>query len=345
MSVPGMMGLEVLDLGKTYPGGPPVLEGVSLSVAAGERLALLGVSGSGKSTLLRCVAGFETPDGGDIRVAGRSVLGVPAERRGVGLVFQAPLLFPHLTVRENVAFGPRVAGLPDAEVRRRVDEMLVRTDLMAQARARPHQLSGGQAQRAALARTLAARPRLLLLDEPLSALDAPLRRRLREWLVTLLDGQDVPSILVTHDGEEAFAFGQRLGVLHGGRLAQVGTPAEVYARPASAAVAALLGAENLLPGVQRGREVQTVLGTLPAATERHGPVTVVLRAEQLVPGGQFTGQVTRVVFAGTGQRVTVRTGDGLHSTALWPLEEALTPGQTLGLGVRPGEVWTVPPES
>lgn len=336
-----MSALEVVGLGKTYPGGPPVLRDVSLSVAAGERLALLGVSGSGKSTLLRCVAGFETPDAGDVRLDGGSVLNVPAERRGVGMVFQAPVLFGHLSVRENVAFGPRVQGRAEREVQRTVAELLARTGLEAQAEQRPDQLSGGQAQRAALARALAARPRLLLLDEPLSALDTPLRRELREWLVTLLSEEGRPSLLVTHDQEEAFAFGDRIGVLHAGQLAQLGPPAELYARPATVAVAALMGVDNLLPGEQRGRVVQTALGPLRAGVEREGLVWAVLRAADLGPGEEARGEVVRVTFAGEGgHRVAVRTAGGHLLVTLRP--DAPGVGTAVGLGVRPAEVWTVP---
>ncbi len=333
-----MTALTVRGLSRRF-GRTTVLDHLDMQLAPGERFVLLGASGSGKSTALRLIAGHDRPDAGDVHLDGASVLGVPPERRGVGMVFQAPLLFPHLTVRENVAFGPRMQGLSRPDTRARVEEMLRRTQLESQAALRPHQLSGGQAQRAALARALAARPRVLLLDEPFSALDAPLRQALRAWLVTLLDDSGTTSVFVTHDQEEAFAVGQRLGVLHAGRLAQVGAPAELYGRPLSAAVAHLLGPATLLPGLQEGRTVRTALGVLQAMEARHGPVTVLLRPEDLRPGERFTATVERVVFAGDHLRATVECA-GQRLLAQLPAHHPARSGEVIGLEVPP--VWTFP---
>jgi spermidine/putrescine transport system ATP-binding protein len=233
------------DLSRHY-GGRAVLDGLDLSIGAGEFFSLLGPSGCGKTTTLRLIAGFEHPDRGRIHLQGRDFTGAPPHRRPVNLVFQNYALFPHLSVWDNVAFGPRSRRLAEAEVRRRVGEVLEVVRLADLARRRPHQLSGGQQQRVALARALVNVPAALLLDEPLAALDPDLRRSMRSELQRIQRQVGITFLLVTHDREEALSLSDRLAVLQAGRLEQVGTPRQLYERPRSAVVASFLGAANLL---------------------------------------------------------------------------------------------------
>ena len=279
--------LQVEALTRSF-GPVQALDDVSLSVGQGEMFVLLGGSGSGKTTLLRCIGGFERPDAGSVRLAGRDITALPPHRRPVNTMFQSYALFPHMSVAANVAFGLR--GLPRAQVAARVTDMLALVRLEAQAGRRPHQLSGGQRQRVALARALARRPALLLLDEPLSALDRALRESTREELLAVQRRLGTTFVLVTHDQDEALSLATRIGVMRDGRLAQVGTPAELYERPASRFVAGFLGAANILPATVRrtgpeGALVQTAAGAVRAAMPAPGPVGaaihLALRPERL----------------------------------------------------------------
>ncbi len=228
--------------------GVPVLNDVSLAVYRGEFFSLLGSSGSGKTTLLRLLAGLETPDAGRILIDGEDVTGIPPHHRPVNMMFQSYALFPHLDVFENVAFGLREEGLPEAEIRRRVEEMLALVEMAAFARRRPDRLSGGQRQRVALARCLVKRPKLLLLDEPLAALDRSLRVRTQLELARIQDRLGITFLMVTHDQAEAIALSSRIAVMRDGRLLQVGTPQEIYEHPADSFVAAFVGSMNIFPG-------------------------------------------------------------------------------------------------
>jgi len=224
-------------------------DGVSLAIAPGEILALLGPSGSGKTTMLRLLAGFETPDDGRIVVEGEDVTGVLPARRRFGMVFQHYALFPHLDVGENVAFGLKSGGMRDAgSVMRKVEEVLTLVDLAGFARRKVQELSGGQQQRVALARALAPEPRVLLLDEPLSNLDPALRERTRRELRQVIDRVRITTVFVTHEQEEAFDLGDRIAVLHDGRLEQIGAADDLYERPASLFVATFVGRANVLRG-------------------------------------------------------------------------------------------------
>jgi len=224
---------------------------VSLAIPPGEILALLGPSGSGKTTMLRLLAGFETPDAGRIVVAEEDVTGVPPARRRFGMVFQHYALFPHLDVGENVAFGLKSGGMRDAgSVMRKVDEVLALVDLAGFARRKVQELSGGQQQRVALARALAPEPRVLLLDEPLSNLDPALRERTRRELRQVIDRVRITTVFVTHEQEEAFDLGDRVAVLHDGRLEQIGAADELYERPATLFVATFVGRANVLRGAR-----------------------------------------------------------------------------------------------
>ena len=229
-------------------GGTAVLDGLSLSIAGGSFVALLGASGSGKTTLLRLIAGFEAPDGGRIRLDGADLDGIPPYQRPVNLVFQSYALFPHMSVADNIGYGLRREGMAADEVRRRVGDALAMVRLDGFGDRKPRQLSGGQAQRVALARALAKRPKLLLLDEPMAALDRGLREHTRNELKRLHRELGTTFVLVTHDQEEALALADRVALLDRGRLAQDGSPEDLYERPASLAVARFVGRINLIEG-------------------------------------------------------------------------------------------------
>ncbi|MEB3166256.1 MAG: ABC transporter ATP-binding protein [Cyanobacteriota bacterium] len=274
------------------------VEQLSLAIAAGEFFSLLGPSGCGKTTTLRLIAGFERPDTGRILLQGRNLTEAPPHRRPVNLVFQNYALFPHLSVWQNVAFGPRSLRLPEAEIRRQVGEALEVVRLGDLARRRPHQLSGGQQQRVALARALVNAPAALLLDEPLAALDPDLRRSMRGELQRIQREVGITFLLVTHDREEALSLSDRLAVLHQGRLEQVGTPRQLYDHPCSAVVATFLGAANLLPeerggGLRLLRPERLRLSASPPPEGKQG-----LRA-----------RVRELAFQGATVEVRLRTAD------------------------------------
>jgi spermidine/putrescine transport system ATP-binding protein len=239
--------LEVRDIWKDYE-GKPLLCGVSLRVEPGEVVCLLGPSGSGKSTLLRIIAGLEGSKSGKVFWQGQDMSGVPVHRRNFGLMFQDYALFPHRSVAGNVAFGLRMKNAPRAEINSRVQEALQAVNMADFAKRRVTDLSGGEQQRVALARALAPRPKLLMLDEPLGALDRTLKEQVAEELRRTLHATEIPAIYVTHDQEEAFAIADRLILLNEGRVIQTGAPAEIYGQPASAWAARFFGLSNLLAG-------------------------------------------------------------------------------------------------
>jgi putrescine transport system ATP-binding protein len=239
--------LQIRHVVKEFDGVKAVND-VSLDIDKGEIFALLGSSGCGKTTLLRMLAGFETPSSGQIVLAGRDLAGMAPHESPMNMMFQSYALFPHMTVFDNVAFGPRRSGLPKHEVAARVDEMLELVQLQAFAKRKPHQLSGGQQQRVALARSLAKKPQLLLLDEPLGALDKKLREETQIELAGIIHEVGVTCVMVTHDQEEAMTMASRIAVMSEGRLLQVGAPAEVYETPANRFVADFIGSVNLMDG-------------------------------------------------------------------------------------------------
>lgn len=287
--------LELRDIGKSYEGNP-LLENVSLHIGEGETVCLLGPSGSGKSTLLRIAAGLEPPDRGEVFWNGEPITRMPAHLRGFGLMFQDYALFPHLDVGENVAFGLRMKKLPRDRIHHEVREALARVNLAHYEHRRVAELSGGEQQRVALARALAPRPGLLMLDEPLGALDRALREELIEEIRRVLKSMRTPSLYVTHDQEEAFAVAARVAILHGGRIVQMGSPEELVARPASVWVAKFLGLGNILPGrVRSGRTlwIETSLGEFPADGPERLPAVGTEGWILLRPGGgAFTRRTT-----------------------------------------------------
>jgi putative spermidine/putrescine transport system ATP-binding protein len=290
------------------------LDGLHLDIAGGEFLALLGPSGCGKTTALRAIAGFDRPDAGRVLLGGRDITGVPASKRDMGMVFQAYSLFPNLTVAENVAFGLRVRRRAKAQQTARAAELLDLVGLADRAGRYPHQLSGGQQQRVALARALAVAPQVLLLDEPLSALDAQVRVQLREEIRRIQLELGITTVFVTHDQAEALSVADRVGVLRGGRLEQVASPDELYERPATAFVAEFVGTMNRVPAELAGGGVE-LLGVrrpVAGAAPRSGRIVALVRPESLVvtvdPSG--TARVVTRTFSGASTRVLVALPDG-----------------------------------
>ncbi|HYF92532.1 MAG TPA: ABC transporter ATP-binding protein [Symbiobacteriaceae bacterium] len=289
-------------------GGKPVLDGLSLTLASGEFAALVGPSGSGKTTLLRLVAGLDRPDAGVIEMDGTDATPLPPERRGVAVVFQQPLLFPHMTVAENVGFGLKMRGIRAPE---RVAAALEQVQMGEYGRRYPAQLSGGQQQRVALARALVTAPRLLLLDEPFSHLDPGLRAEMRALVQRLQRESGISALLVTHDHEEALQLADQLGVLLDGRLAQAGRPLEVLRRPATRAVAAFMQSGALIGGVVTGGRFDGPLGVLPAGGLADGPAWLVLPpgAVQIRPPGEGApAEVIRSYATLHGPMVELRAG-------------------------------------
>src|SRR5579859_568485 len=261
----GARGTSVVlqNLGRAF-GATKALDGLSIQMAPGELVALLGPSGCGKTTALRIVAGFETADSGSVLIDGKDISSVAAARRDMGMVFQSYSLFPNMSALDNVAFGLRMRKTGAGERRKRAGALLDMVGLAARASQYPHQLSGGQQQRVALARALAIEPRVLLLDEPLSALDAKVRLQLREQIRTLQQQLGTTTLFVTHDQEEALSMADRVGVMNKGRLEQLAAPDELYADPATAFVAEFVGVMNRIPGeLQPGGQVTVLGSTVP----------------------------------------------------------------------------------
>ncbi|MCS0604247.1 ABC transporter ATP-binding protein [Streptomyces sp. LP11] len=331
-----------LDAATVRLGGRPVLDAVGLDVAEHEVVCVLGPSGSGKSTLLRAVAGLQPLSAGRVLLDGRDQAGVPAHKRGVGLMFQDHQLFPQRDVGANVAFGPRMHGAGRAERDAEVGRLLDLVGLPGAARRAVASLSGGEQQRVALARALALRPRLLMLDEPLGQLDRSLRERLVVELRELFGRLGTTVLAVTHDQGEAFALADRVVVMRDGRIAQSGTPLEVWQRPADAFVARFLGFDNVAPATVAGTVADSPWGKLPVPDGcAQGARTLLVRpagVRLLPPDEGLPCTVTARTFRGTHVAVHLRPGDGPRLEAACALRDAPEVGEAVGVEFDAAEV-------
>ena len=357
----GGTSVSLQDLSRSF-GTTRALDGLSLEIAPGELVALLGPSGCGKTTALRIVAGFESADTGAVLIDGKDVSSVSAARRDMGMVFQSYSLFPNMNALDNVAFGLRMRKQGPAQRRKRAGELLDMVGLAEQARQYPHQLSGGQQQRVALARALAIEPRVLLLDEPLSALDAKVRLQLREQIRTLQQRLGITTLFVTHDQEEALSMADRVGVMRQGKLEQIATPDVLYDDPATVFVAEFVGAMNRIPAEllasANPRTVAVLGSTVPVKDQEppenqsesaigdNGPVDVLVRPEgltmQVVENGN--GIVTHRTFLGSVTRVRVMLSGDVAVQIDKPSSEAaaLAPGTSVSVTLPPEPVLIAP---
>ncbi|GKX52989.1 ABC transporter ATP-binding protein [Budvicia aquatica] len=315
--------IQLRSCSRTFSHGNVALHPLDLSIHPGETLVLLGPSGCGKTTTLRIISGLEAPDaGGEVWFGDRNVTNLPIEKRNVGMVFQNYALFPNLNVAQNVAYGLKILHMPEAQICKRVAEMLDMVDLSSFAQRPIQALSGGQKQRVSLARAMAAQPKVLLFDEPLAALDAKLRERLRVDIGRLLDSLGITSVYVTHDQQEAMALGDRVAVLEHGRIAQIGTPREIYHQPANAFVADFIGSVNCVLQSDGSESY-----CRPEDVHLH-----------LTEQKEWRGKVIHSVFLGQNQRVFIDIGTSTPLLAdcsareIWPL------GQLVGIQVTP-EAW------
>jgi spermidine/putrescine transport system ATP-binding protein len=350
--VAGQTAVEARQVVKVFGSGDHALralDDVSLTIETGEFFTLLGPSGCGKTTLLRCIAGFETPTAGAILLSGRDFTAEPPNRRPVNTVFQSYALFPHLTVAQNIGFGLEMLGRPRAEVAATVERMLALVKLEAFAGRRPQQLSGGQQQRVALARALAPAPQVLLLDEPLSALDLKLRKEMQGELKRLQHETGITFVFVTHDQEEALTMSDRIGVMSEGRLLQIGAPREIYNHPVNRFVADFIGETNFLRGrvAQDGLYLATGerVGAAPPSGARIGEATLAVRPEQVRlegPGdpGSLSARVTQTVYFGTDTHCHLHLADGTEIIARLQSppsgDVGLAPGAEVGVRFAEG---------
>ncbi|MGW1025713.1 ABC transporter ATP-binding protein [Streptomyces sp. NPDC002577] len=349
--------LSVKGLRKTY-GGVTAVDAVSMEIAAGEFVTFLGSSGSGKTTTLMMIAGFCEPDSGSVVVGGRDVTRLAPQKRGLGFVFQQYLLFPHMTVWENVAFPLQLRGVPKAELRRRVGATLEMAGLSGMAQRRPRELSGGQQQRVALCRALVYRPPLILMDEPLGALDKKLRDQLQTEIKRIQRELGLTVVYVTHDQEEALVLSDRIAVMRDGRIDQFDTPRELFERPRTPFVADFLGAANFLPGRLEEHTADHTLVRLDTGgllTARPQTLAGAARVRAAVQPGRLrlcpaadgfcTGTVETVTYVGTLVRVTVRPDGGADTEDIrleLPAGRAPAPGERVGLTVDPEDVSVFP---
>lgn len=351
--------VELRAISKRF-GDVRALESCSLSVRRGEQVALLGPSGCGKSTLLNIIAGMEDPDSGQLWIRGHRMDSVPPNRRNIGVVFQSYALFPHMTLSENVGYGLKVRRMPAGVIEERTREVIELLKLVGLERRYPNELSGGQQQRAAIARALAIHPVVMLLDEALSALDKNLREEMQIELSILLRRLEVTTILVTHDQREAFAIGDRIAVMQGGRIVQVGTSEEVYSRPASSFVLDFLGSSSMIPGAIESdfarRRVRTEVGIGFDLSDRHvlganGPVRVYIRAEDVGLSRYATqvhatspGRIALSTFLGAFNRYVVQLGSiqVLVDVAPGGDGQCFLAGDTVFLAFQPDDCYVLP---
>ena len=367
-----MTRLVLEGLRKTF-NGVPAVHNLDLATSEGEFISLLGPSGCGKTTTLRCVAGFEYPDDGRVVLDGEDVTGQPPERRDIGMVFQNYALFPHLTVQRNLAFGLEMRRIDNLEIRHRVDAVLGMVQLSSMLERYPRQLSGGQQQRVALARALVIEPRLLLLDEPLANLDAVLRDEMRVFIRELQKRVGITTLYVTHDQAEAMVMSDRIAVLLGGKLAQLGPPEDIYLRPRSVEVARFIGRSNLIEGSVDGANdsdfgsgngggtirVRTAMGVVSARYDRPlqlgEPVHVAIRPEAIgLAGGQGERSraqgttslhectVSRAYFLGAAVEHVVQCPGGISLVVQTPHAQRIAEGERAAIVLGPDSAWVIP---
>ncbi|MFD0981438.1 ABC transporter ATP-binding protein [Tropicimonas aquimaris] len=344
--------IEARSSRKVYGTGPEAvvaLDDVSIAIRKGEFFTLLGPSGCGKTTLLRMIAGFETPTAGQILLNGRDITDAPPNLRPVNTVFQSYALFPHLSVRRNVGFGLQMLGRPASEIDQKVERALEMVRLGEMADRKPTQLSGGQQQRVALARALAPSPEVLLLDEPLSALDLKLRKEMQSELKRLQHELGITFIFVTHDQEEALTMSDRIGVMSAGRLLQVGNPREIYNHPVNRFVADFIGETNFLPAEVSGG-VATIAGGIAIPVDAGSPEgahTIAIRPEhvRILPqgaGATMRGTITETTYFGTDSHVRLRLAGGADLVARFQSDtaggEAPAVGSEVGVSFTPGAI-------
>jgi putative spermidine/putrescine transport system ATP-binding protein len=343
--------VRIENCGKTFADGTHALEPATLEIARGETLVLLGPSGCGKTTMLRIIAGLELPDaGGKVLFDGKDMTSVPIEKRNVGMVFQSYALFPNMSVADNIGYGLKIRGMPGEERAKRVAELVALTNITGLENRRIDQLSGGQRQRVALARAVAIRPGILLLDEPLTALDAALRERLRGELNRLLRALGITAIYVTHDQAEAMELGDRVVVMRKGAIAQIGSPREIYFAPQSRFVAEFIGAANIieaavengelvLPG---GRQPVGGVTNLAAAVAMVRPETIAIVDAGSAP---LAGTIDSVSFTGDRQRIVVSDASHKPLTVDAPNTINAKAGERVGLVIAAEAVRLLPPET
>jgi len=343
--------VRIENCGKTFADGTRALEPATLDIARSETLVLLGPSGCGKTTMLRIIAGLELPDhGGKVLFDGKDMTKAPIEKRNVGMVFQSYALFPNMSVAENIGYGLKIRGVPKDERASRVAELVALTNITGLENRRIDQLSGGQRQRVALARAVAIRPGILLLDEPLTALDAALRERLRSELNRLLRALGITAIYVTHDQAEAMELGDRVVVMRKGAIAQIGSPREIYFTPASRFVAEFIGAANIieapiengqlaLPGGRLGVDGAT---SMPAAVAMIRPETIgIVQAS----GAPLSGIVDSISFIGDRQRVIISGASAKPLTVDAPNTIEAKVGDRIGLRIASTSIRLLPPHN
>ena len=342
--------VRIEDCGKTFADGTRALEPATLDIARGETLVLLGPSGCGKTTMLRIIAGLEVPDeGGRVLFDGKDMTKVPIEKRNVGMVFQSYALFPNMSVADNIGYGLKIRGVKKDERASRVAELVRLTNITGLENRRIDQLSGGQRQRVALARAVAIRPGILLLDEPLTALDAALRDRLRSELNRLLRALGITAIYVTHDQSEAMELGDRIVVMSKGRIAQIGTPREIYFAPRNRFVAEFIGAANIIEGPVENGQLALPGGRQPITSQINLATAVAMvrpEAIRLVEaaGVALTGVIDSVAFNGEKQRVVVSGVSNKPLTVDAPNLAQIKVGDRVGLAIAPEAVRLLPPE-
>ena len=340
--------VDLVQLTKIYKNTTePSVDAIDMSIDKGQLVAMLGPSGCGKTTTMKMVAGLLDPTSGDVQFDGESVVDIPAEKRQVAMVFQKPLLFPHMSIGDNVAFGLRMRGVDKKTRKKRVGEMMELVRLPGMEDRRPGQLSGGQEQRISLARGLITEPNILLLDEPLSQLDANLRIEMRDLIRSIQAELGITSIFVTHDQEEAVMLADRIALMLQGRIQQDGLPQDFYERPVTQAVARFFGTKNFVPGTVRDRGFESVLGTLELGHDHpDGEGLLVIRQEAIEVGpgeNSFQATVERAMYLGTHVRVWAHAADV-------PLQFTAPPGvrydsdQAITLRLPKEQAWVVPAE-